>query len=163
MNRAELALNIRTGRDRLEAALAQISDERMSDVGLYETWSVKDLLAHLGWWELRAAYVASTLINGSVPDRTIDAASVDQVNATVYQEHHQQPLDEVRQYEHDAYLSLLTLVEKMSEDDLFNAQRFPWTKGQPLADWVVNNTYGHYDEHMPALLAWIEREKHHRA
>src|SRR6266542_5776920 len=156
MNRAELALNVRTGRDRLEAALAQIDDRRMSEVGLYETWSVKDLLAHLGWWELRATHVINSLLNGGLPESTIDASSVDQVNANVYQEHHQQALDEVRRYEHDAYLNLLVLVEKMTEDELFNAQRYPWTKGQPLVDWVVANTYGHYDEHMPALLAWME-------
>ena len=163
MNRAELVLNVRTGRDRLEAALAQVDERHMTDIGLRETWSVKDLLAHLGWWEQRAAYVASTLREGQVPEGTINATDVDQVNATVYQEHHQQPLVEVRHYEHDAYLGLLTLVEKMSENDLFDPQRFPWTKGQPLADWVINNTYGHYDEHMPALLAWIDHLKQHTA
>ena len=41
----------------------------------------------------------------------------------------------------------------MTEDDLFDPQRFPWTKGQPLVDWVAGNTWEHYTEH----LDWINQ------
>ena len=60
-------------------------------------------------------------------------------------------LDEVRREERATYLQLLAIAVNAPDDDLFNPQRFAWTQGQPFAEWIVNNTYGHYEEHQADL------------
>ncbi len=157
MNRTELLTRIHTERERLDAALARVDEARMTDTALYGAWSVKDMLAHIGWWEQRAAYIVDTVTSGRTPEGMVEGATVDQVNARVYHENHARSLEDVRRSEREAYETLLALTEKTGEDDLFDPQRFAWTKGQPLADWVVYNTYDHYAEHLAELQAWLER------
>lgn len=54
---------------------------------------------------------------------------------------------EVRREEREAYTQLLAIATHASEGDVFNPQRFALTQGKPFAEWIENNTYGHYAEH----------------
>lgn len=158
MNKNELLARIHSDRERLEAALASVDETRMNDTVLYGAWSVKDMLAHIGWWEQRATHIIDAVIHGQPPQGSVDSENIDQVNAKVYQENRSRSLSDVRQSEQAAYQTLLQLVEAMSEADLFDPQCFTWTKGQPLANWVIWNTYEHYAEHMVELQDWLKRQ-----
>jgi hypothetical protein len=157
MDKSELLERITTERKRLETALASVDEAHIADPALYGAWSVKDMLAHIGWWEQRAVYVIETVLGGDVPDNVVEGGNIDQVNALVYRENHTRPVQDVRRFEHVAYLKLLSLVEMANEDALFNPQRFAWTKGQPLANWVAWNSYDHYAEHLVELQGWLEQ------
>jgi len=143
------------GRAQVEQALGRLSEAQMvQEKTLYGTWAVKDLLAHLGYWEGRAAFIFDELLSGR-PDPAYDPLDFDQRNAQVFAANHDRPLADVQRDEQQAYQRLLALVERASEDDLFNPQRFAWTRGRPYVEWIAGNSYGHYEEHLPALLEWI--------
>ena len=145
MNKAELLINIRSGRAQLESALAQFSDEQLLAPNLHGGWSIKDLIAHIGFWEQRTAIQFSTLLRDvEPPDENI---TLDELNAQVYAQNQHKPLAEVRREEQSAYEQLFLLVENALDDDLFNPRRFAWTDGKLFAEWVENNTYGHYEQH----------------
>ena len=146
-----LLTNMRTGRERLAAALAQMDEARMVDPALYGLWSVKDLLAHLGFWEHYIVAAYRTLRRGDVPDPRPDETSLDAINARVLAEYKSHPMANVQREEEDAYRALLSLAESAPEDDLFDPHRFAWTQGHPLAELIGNNTYEHYDEHLQDL------------
>jgi hypothetical protein len=158
MNKTELLSRIHSERERLEAALACIDEARMSVSGLYGTWSIKDMLAHIGWWEQRATYIVGSVTQGHAPQGMVESENIDEVNAKVYQENHTRLLSAVRQFEREAYQNLLVLIESLSEADLFDPQHYAWTKGQPLANWVIWNTYEHYAEHLTGLQTWLAQE-----
>ena len=143
------------GRAQVEQALGRLSEAQMvQEKTLYGTWAVKDLLAHLGYWEGRAAFIFDELLSGR-PDPAYDPLDFDQRNAQVFAANHDRPLADVQRDEQQAYQRLLALVERASEDDLFNPQCFAWTRGRPYVEWIAGNSYGHYEEHLPALLEWI--------
>ncbi len=145
MNQVELLTRIRSGRAQFESALAPFSDDQLLAPKLHGGWSVKDLIAHIGFWEQRTALRFSALLRGvSPPD---EALTIDELNERVYAQNRDKPLAEVRLQEHAAYEQLLLLVENALGDDLFNPQRFAWTEGKPFAEWIENNTYGHYEQH----------------
>ena len=145
MNQAELLARIRSGRARFESALAQFSDDQLLAPNLHGGWSLKDLIAHIGFWEQRTALEFSALLRGvSPPDEGLE---LDDLNARVYAQNRGKLLAEVRLQEHAAYEQLLLLVENAMADDLFNPQRFVWTEGKPFVEWIENNTYGHYEQH----------------
>jgi hypothetical protein len=145
VNQAGLLARIRLGRAQFESALAQFSDDQALDPNLPGGWSVKDLIAHIGFWEQHTALRFSALLRGvSPPD---EGLALDELNAQVYDQNRDKPLAEVRLQEHAAYVQLLLLVENAMADELFNPQRFVWTEGKPFAEWIENNTYGHYEEH----------------
>jgi hypothetical protein len=153
MNRAELLEQIHAGRKQLEDALAQFGDAEMLVAALPSGWTIKDMLAHLGWWERRIVSAYATLARGEMPDPESDAVPVDDLNARVFAQNHNRPLAEVRRDEGEAYGAILALAENAPEDDLFNPNRFAWTAGRAFVEWIGDNTYGHYDEHLPDLRA----------
>lgn len=145
MNQAGLLAHIRSGRAQFESALAQSSDDQLLAPNLHGGWSLKDLIAHIGFWEQRAALTFSALLRGVNPPA--EPFTLDELNARVYAQNQYKPLAEVRLEEQAAYEQLLLLVENARDDDLFNPQRFAGTHGQPFAEWIESNTYGHYEDH----------------
>jgi hypothetical protein len=145
------------GHERLEVALAHVDEAWMVEPVLYGLWSVKDRLAHLGFWEHHIVAAYRTLQRGDVPDPGPDEKSLDAINARVFAEHRGRPLADVQREEGEAYQALLSLAESAPEDDLFDPHRFAWTRGRPLAELIANNSYEHYDEHLQDLPGLEER------
>jgi len=145
VNQAGLLAHIRSGRAQFESALAQFSDDQLCAPNLHGGWSIKDLIAHIGFWEQHTAMRFSALLRGVKPPD--ESLTLDELNAQVYAQNRHKPLDEVRLEEQAAYEQLLLLVKNALDDALFNPQRFAWTEGKPFAEWIENNTYGHYEEH----------------
>ncbi len=145
MSKTELLASIRAGRAQFESALAHFGDEQLLAPNLHDGWSIKDLIAHIGFWEQHTAMRFSALLRGVEPPD--EGLTIDELNAQVYAQNQHKPLAEVRLEEQAAYAQLLLLVENALDDDLFDPQRFAWTEGKPFAEWIENNTYGHYEEH----------------
>jgi len=159
MDKAQGLQEIRAGRQGLEELLARLKPEQVEvENVLYDNWSVKDLLAHLGFWERRAATILKALQAGQ-PVPPLGGPSLDEVNAGTFAANHGRPLAEVQAEEGAAYRELLALTESAPEADLFDPQRFSWTQGQPFFDWIEGNAYGHYQEHLPALEEWAKKTK----
>lgn len=149
MDKMELLNRIESARAEFEAALMEVTKDSVS---IDENWSVKDLLAHIGFWEHRVIYLLGTLQKGE-EIKPINADSIDEVNAAAVAEHRERPYAEVRKWEADAYRDMLGLISAASEDDLFSGDRFAWTKGKPFVNWIAGNSYEHYEEHLPSLRA----------
>ena len=145
MNQAALLARIRSGRAQFESALAHFGEDQLLAPDLHGGWSIKDLIAHIGFWEQHTARKFSVLLHGMEPPA--ESLTLDDLNAWVYAQNQHKPLAEVRLEEQAAYEQLLMLVQNATDDDLFNPQRFAWTEGKPFAEWIENNTFGHYEEH----------------
>lgn len=154
MDRRELLLNMVAGRNRLDAALAGLREDQFLAPELDNGWSVKDLLAHLAFWENRVGGIYLGLVIGDMS--TLEGAdlSVDALNALVYERNRLTPLAQVRENESWAYQALRRLAAAAPEEHLFDPLRFAWTQGRPFVDWIAGNTYEHYAEHLPVVLAW---------
>lgn len=49
--KTEILDQIRTTRQQFEEALAQVPAAHLTQPGVNGEWSVKDILAHIAWWE----------------------------------------------------------------------------------------------------------------
>ncbi len=147
MDRASLLNELIASRARLESIFAQLTPTQMTEADLPGSWSMKDLLAHLGWWEQRAVEIYQELAAGGNPSRPNTPAELDAVNAQIYDQFRAKSLDDVRAFEQAAFREMLHLAETAPENDLFNPQRFsPWMDG-PFMQWILDNSTGHYEEH----------------
>lgn len=153
MDREELLQRIRASRSELEAEIGHFDKHRLTEPILPNGWSVKDVMAHIGFWERRIATLYEILTAGEVPQDTVDNETVDGLNARVHQENQMVPLGIAQINEKDAYQAILAVAENAPETDLFDSQRFPWTQGTPFYQFIVENTYEHYDDHLPDLRA----------
>jgi hypothetical protein len=145
MNKTELLANIRSGRRQMDVALARLSEEQLLTPALHGDWSIKDLIAHFGFWEGRIVTLYGQLSRDEKP--ADDEPPLDELNAQAYAQAQAKTLDEVRREERTVYTQLLAIAVNAPDDDLFNPQHFAWTEGKPFAEWIENNTYGHYEEH----------------
>lgn len=156
MERAELLTRIREGRAELEEALRGFERQKLTDALLPNGWSIRDIIAHIGFWERRMVTLYDILRAGDVPRDVIDGESLDQLNARVYEENQLLPIGIVQMNEVEAYRALLTIVETAPESDLFDPARFAWTEGDPFYRFIAVNTYEHYADHLPDLRAAAE-------
>jgi hypothetical protein len=147
MNRATLTETIAAGRDRLDTALAAFDDAAMLEV-VDAPWTRKDVLAHLEAWERRVVGHLATLRAGDRPDGSVPT---DELNDRFYREGRDRSLADVRAGERAAYAALRAAIDGASDEELFDGDHFPWTDGDPLADWFRGNSDEHYAEHLEQL------------
>jgi hypothetical protein len=154
VNKQELTDKILSGRKQLEAALANVDNERMPLIVLHGEWSIKDLVAHIGFWEERVVSMFQTLQAGKTPQ---PSPELDVLNAQVLNSSRKLSVEEIRRQEIKAYQKVLVLVREASQAELFDGAHFAWTEGRPFYNFIADNTYGHYEEHLPSVLAWLKR------
>jgi hypothetical protein len=159
MTKQALLDSIHAGRQRLETTLAGLDAGQMLQPGAEGAWSVKDILVHIAYWEEELIGWLETAQRGEVP---ADLAAgfteegLDRLNAAVYQQHRDRPLDEVLAEFGSSYQAMLRVIERTPEQDLVDPDRFAWRQGEPLWKPVAGTTYWHYDEHRDSIRAWLE-------
>jgi hypothetical protein len=147
MDRATLMIELYAGRERLRAALASIPRSAMLD-RIDTEWTRKDVVAHLAAWERRLVELVERLRRGEWPE---DAGETDALNARLYLTARDTSLEIVLLEEEAAWSRFLGTVEGMTDAELFDPGRFPWTQGDPFVGWVTGNANEHIDEHLDQL------------
>jgi hypothetical protein len=160
MDRTDLLNRIYVSRTRLEAALNKLNDQQMLQPGLPGGWTVKDMLAHIGWWEQRVVNIYQWMIGrGEIPWSADENDNVDEVNIRVYEQYQNVSLEEVRAFERQAFHDLLAIVETAPEEDIFETGRFDYLEDKTFHDLVVWNSYDHYDEHLETMQPLLSEPK----
>ena len=157
MNRTQFLDNQRTERARWEALLAQVDEARMSEPGVAGEWSVKDIIAHVTWFERE---MVGLLRERALAGSDLWNVKQDQRNAVIFQENRERPLADVLAEAQEVYRQLLPLLEALTDEELNDARHFrnmP-TDWQPW-DLIAGNIYDHYRAHIPSIEAWLEKRR----
>jgi hypothetical protein len=153
--KAELLDGIRCQRQILEDLIAGLRPEQMVIGGVVGDWSVKDILAHIVAWEQRMVMWAGRYLAGESPLLPDGPEDVDRLNAEIYEQHKDRPLEQIVDRFRLSYPQALQVAEETSVDDLFDPERFAARGGQPLWIMVAANTVWHYQEHREEIEAWL--------
>ena len=144
----------------LHAHLARLTEQQLTSVHDQEGWAVKDHLAHLAAWEdsILVLFQDKPRHQGlGVAEALYASGSFDAVNAAIYEQRKDLPLDQVLSRLQGTHDQLLALIQPLSDDDLNRPASSYFRNLSPaerrrLADLVRENTAEHYAEH----LDWIE-------
>jgi hypothetical protein len=147
MDRTSLRAQIVSGRARFDDTLAGLGDAAMLD-RIDDDWTRKDVVAHVEAWERRVVRLFEALRVGGPID---DAYETDELNARLYRQDRDRPLDDVRAGEREAYGAMLAALDGATDEELFDGSHFAWTNGDRFADWFRANGDEHYDEHLDQL------------
>lgn len=157
MNKAEFLDTLRTEHARWDELLSQIDETQMTQPGVVGEWSVKDIVAHVTWFEREMVGMlqARALIGSELWD-----LSQDERNAVVFEQNRHRPLRDVLAEARQVYEQLLEGLPSLSEEELTDAGRF---REMP-AEWlpwkiIADNTYEHYRAHAPSIRAWLDKLK----
>ncbi len=132
-------------------AFEGLDDDALLIPGVTGAWSVRDLIAHVTWWDEEAITHLPVILAGGTPPRySRTYGGIDSFNAIMTERTALRSLDEVRAAFHETHARL---------------ERY--LKGLPPDAWVVNprfrrrlklDTFGHYPIHTAEIIAWRERE-----
>jgi hypothetical protein len=155
MDKATFLQTLRAGRERLDMLLARVDAARMDQPGVSGEMSVKDIIAHIAWYERETVGLlnARALVGSELWYRPLNER-----NAAILEANRERPLSEVQAEARRAFEQLVQAVQSLSEEELNDSSRF---EGMP-PEWVpwkaiASNTYEHYPQHIPDIEAWLEQ------
>ena len=154
MSADDLLERARRERDELAALWSGLSDDEMTRrPGPQPGWSVKDVIAHITWWEQSTVNLVSRALSGEMLART---ETPDEINARVFADNRDMPLTTVL----EAFTASFPLVESLLErltDDEINDVEVCNIRDMPLLYFLVGNTFAHYADHVADLQAYVAR------
>lgn len=153
----QLVAAMRAARSDWDALLAQVGQAHWEEPGVEGHWSLKDIIAHITYFENWTADVTGALERGEpLPTSPYQGLDVDQENALIYQRYHARPLAEIVHESQAAFRRSLDVVQRLRDEDLYSLE-FTRPAG---VDWVIfdlieGDTYGHYRDHFASVRAWL--------
>lgn len=121
------------------------------------TWTTKDLVGHLGAFEVRFAEVLSTFA-GDEPATNLRAAPPETFNDDQAAIRRDWQVDAIVAELRDAHRRTMSYVDRISPETWRQVGTIPWYGPEyALEDFLVYIEYGHKREHAPQLEAVLER------
>jgi len=154
MNHAEFLARIAAARHELDQLVGQLSPEQVVIPGVEGKWSVKDILAHITWFDremigmlLARALVGSPWWNLPQEER----------NQRIYELALQRPASQVLVESRNAFAELIELLQELTDADLNETGRF---RDMPpdwrLIDVLSGNTFEHYEDHARSIRQFFQ-------
>ena len=156
---AQLLDVMQAARSDWEALLSEAGDARLIEPGVEGDWSLKDIIAHLTYYETWAADSLLAIRRGEPrPPAEYKELELDDRNALIYERNRGKPLTEVLSESQVSYQRSLTAVQGMHDEDLHD----PAFTRVPDADWTIfdlleGDTFEHYRDHIMSVRAWLDR------
>ena len=114
----------------LVKVIRPMTDEQMMIPDQVDDWSIKDIMAHIAFWEGRVIHNIGLLERGETPPETGDFEPINQQEAT---RSRSASLDDVKAQFDGTHVQLMELLE---------------VTPHLSRELVAGNTYEHYDEHL---------------
>lgn len=130
-----------------EASYAGLPPARLLMPGVQGRWSVRDIIAHVTWWEEEAVEHLPLIRRGGRPPRySARYGGIDAFNALMTEQRRSLPLAEVLR-QHDAVHARLIEYVRAAPGELY-ARETRFRRRLRL------DTYDHYPLHARAIRAW---------
>jgi len=149
MNKENFIKLVLSARSSLDAVLSRFTQEQMEIKDDSKQWSVKDVIAHIGWYE---SEMVNLLRQHKLEGSEWWNLPLQERNAAIHSATRNEELNDVIAKEAQTYKMMLELLEELDEPDLNDPMAF---NGMP-SDWqpwsvIASNTYEHYLDHIDHL------------
>lgn len=155
MKKSELVERMRATRVEFESLLAELEPDQMTRSGVAGVWSVKDMLAHIAWYQREEAELFG--------ETGVEASPLWEVpqeprNEILFEQNRERPLDTVLTEFRQVFEKLQAVVERLSDEDLTTPGRFPGTSAErPPWRAIAIHSYDHDREHIEMIRRWLKR------
>lgn len=150
MDRQQLLKQLDKAWVTFQASYAGLSDAQLTEPGVMEGWSVKDILAHVTTWEEEALKYLPLIVKGSRPPRySTKYGGIDAFNAQMTAQKRDLSLSGVLRQLDDTHHQLIDYIQSVPEDQFTQETRFRRR--------LRLDTYSHYPIHTKMIRAWREQ------
>lgn len=155
MSKTDLLNRIRSDRAAFAALWQGLTDEQMLQrPGPQPDWSVKDLIAHVTWWE---QFMVKRVRKWAAGQDVEPVTDEDRINHYVWDALHEQPLARVLAEWQTSLPMIEALIDGLDEAAMNEIGRFKMPDDMRLLDPIIGNTFGHYAQHSADLRAYVQR------
>ncbi len=149
------------------ALIDGLTEGQLTTPGPDGGWSIKDHLAHMAMWEIGVAALLRREHRWEamgVSQEFVDVSTEEEINAAIEANHKHLSLAEARELFDFAHRDLLASLEDISDDELYQTYSYfqPWEgsdNGQPVINRILNNTRGHWEDHIPWIQVILDSQK----
>ena len=147
---------------RWQDLLRALSDENITQPLTPSDWSVKDVVAHMWFWQQASVSRMDAAVRNQEPDYPEwwkifgpdPNEDVDRTNAWNYEHTRNNPWQSVYADWKGQFQHYLELIEQVNEKDLFEVGRFKWMGTYPLAASPIAS-WDHHREHYEIVTTWM--------
>ena len=148
-----------------EKLLSQISEKDIVNPINKSKRTIKDNISHLWDWQRISIARMIAALSEEEPDlnwfpkKISDPDSdsnLEEINKWMYETNRNKTWTEVFKDWKKGFTQFIDLTEKISENNLFSTDKYPWLKGYPLIA-VPQGTYDHHEEHLTKLLEHLKQ------
>ncbi len=151
VDKAAIQRQLEEGWEEIRGVVASLSDGEMTQPGVVEEWSVKDLLGHMAFWAHKAAGDLQLVAQGRPDD--VDTPGSEQGtnewNAREAVARKGKSLPEVRAEWEKSFEQARSALAEVPADGLALE-----VKGWSMLVRFQEDTYNHYKEHAEQIRAW---------
>jgi hypothetical protein len=153
MKKEELLHAVHTAWAALDAVLARVPRERLCEAGPATGMAVKDLLAHIAWYERE---IVGVIRRHELTGSDLWNLPLDPRNAAIFELNRERPLEEIEAEFRYVHMQFVAAVETLTQEDLDLAARYPYMP----QDWVPGELFAqssneHYQQHTTDLEKWL--------
>jgi DinB superfamily len=150
MNRQQLLKQLDKAWTAFKESYAGLSESQLTQPGVTGHWSVKDIVAHVTWWEEEALQHLPRILTGGRPPRySIKYGGIDAFNAQMTEQKRGLSLSDVLRQQEGTHRQLIDYVQSAPEEQFTRETRFRRR--------LRLDTYSHYPKHAKAIRAWRAR------
>jgi len=152
MNKQQLLERLDRAWEDLKESYAGLSEHELTETGVMGDWSIKDIIAHVTWWEEETLKYLPILLKGGKPPRYSTLyGGIDAFNALMTEQKKSLSLAEVLQQRDGTHRRLIRFVQGVPEDQCKG--------GSGFRRRLRLDTYAHYSLHAEAIRKW----RHYRS
>ena len=130
-----------------EESHAGLPDDALLEPGVTGAWSVRDLIAHVTWWEEEAIRHLPLILDGGRPPRySVTYGGIDAFNALMTERKASLSLDKVCEEFAETHRRLVAYLRAVPPEHLLGNSRFRRR--------LRLDTYGHYPIHTADIRRW---------
>jgi hypothetical protein len=147
MRRARLLERLDGAWQTFQESFADLPHARMTEPGVAGDWSVKDVIAHVTWWEEESLKHLPLIIAGGRPPRySAMYGGIDAFNALMVEQRRDLSLAEVLTAAEETHQRLIDFLERAPDEQFVGETRFRRR--------LRLDTYGHYPLHTAMVREW---------
>ena len=121
MDKLSFINKVQEAREEWQSLIEEVDKPRMIEPGLPGGWSVKDVIAHITWYEREMIGMLKAMaLEGS----DLWQLPQDKRNVPIYDENRDRPLEEVLSEAEQVYDLLFEAIASISEDELSDSSHF---------------------------------------
>jgi hypothetical protein len=157
ITKAELLQTLKEKRAAFDATIAKVPHDQLTTQNVQGEWSVKDIIAHLNYYEGWIADRLHEQLQGKsyIPTQ-LDMMHFDERNKITYAQNKDRTLEDVLTSSKQTFERLVAGIEAHTEAFLTEPQTF---EGAPepvvIANMLSGDVYDHYADHIPYIEEWL--------